>query len=602
MVKLADSVETTSQFSQLFWENLIVTVLTKDDECSRKLWCKLLCRKPVKVLNILKGVSGYAETGNTFAILGPSDAGKTTFLAALAKRLELFSGAIKINGHHVSRETMAAISSYISQFDALPSCALKIGNSCNVLRRKFLGEELLRDLGLYECIDTAIPELSGGERKRLSLAAELVTRPKIFFLDEPTRGLDTFAAMHVVQSLKLIASRGTMVFCTIHQPGMTIYNIFSHVISMADGRSVYFRTLRNATDFFRENYRCPTNYDESEYYVNILSCRADRNIELCRAFSRSPLSKIPAIENQITFTKFNNLYCRKSGWFVQFYWLLWRIFLQNRRTVFDNWIAWFSCVLSIVFVNIFYIGINSLTQEGIQSARGVLYFTISEVILTMAYSVVYELPGELVLYVRESNVYTSGPYYLGTVLALVIIRRTLEKQHVRNIITFFSMGILQIPRTVFKALLFTVALYFALHSEFSLLSFCSYCLCTTAAAICGNAHGTAISSWIEDIDIITSIMLALDLLFLLTAGTFYNLRTLPSYLAYFKYTSIFYYATETISIVHCSGIEDIEVLSEYGYNEENFWWDMIGLLLLTILMNIIAYLGTKRRRTSRSIV
>lgn len=64
-------------------------------------------------------------------------------------------------------------------------------------------------------------------------------------------GLDTFAAMHVVQSLKLIASRGTLVFCTIHQPGMTIYNIFSHVILMADGRSVYFGTLRNATDFFQ---------------------------------------------------------------------------------------------------------------------------------------------------------------------------------------------------------------------------------------------------------------------------------------------------------------------------------------------------------------
>ena len=175
-----------------------------------------------------------------------------------------------------------------------------------------------------------------------------------------------------------------------------------------------------------------------------------------------------------------------------------------------------------MFVNIFYAGINSLTQEGIQSARGVLYLTISEVIFTMAYSVVYELPGELVLYVRESTVYTPGPYYLVTVLALVIIWRTLEKQHVRNIITIFRWGLLQIPKTIFKALLFTIALYFALHSEFSLLSFCFYCLCTTAAAICGNAYGIAISSWIADIDIITSIMLPLDLL--LTADTFYNLR------------------------------------------------------------------------------
>lgn len=59
-----------------------------------------------------------------------------------------------------------------------------------MLRRKSLGEEFLRDLGLYECIDTAISKLSGGEKKRLLLAAELVTRPKIFFLDEPTTGED----------------------------------------------------------------------------------------------------------------------------------------------------------------------------------------------------------------------------------------------------------------------------------------------------------------------------------------------------------------------------------------------------------------------------
>lgn len=146
-------------------------------------------------------------------------------------------------------------------------------SSCSALRRKSLAEQLLRDLALYECIDALISKLSGGERKRLSLATELVTQPKIFFLDEPTTGenvkvialrernlimsillntgLDTFAAACVVQSLKLIAARGTIIFCTIHQPGMTIYNTFSHVLLMADGRSIYFGTLENATDFFK---------------------------------------------------------------------------------------------------------------------------------------------------------------------------------------------------------------------------------------------------------------------------------------------------------------------------------------------------------------
>ncbi|RLU21040.1 hypothetical protein DMN91_007656 [Ooceraea biroi] len=345
-----------------------------------------------------------------------------------------------------------------------------MGNSCSVLQRVSLGEELLRDFGLHECSDTVISKLSGGEKKRLSLAAELVTRPKILFIDEPTTGLDVFSATCVVQSLKQIALRGVMVFCTIHQPGMAIYNIFSHVILMADGRSVYFGILKSATEFFE----------------------------------------------------------RKSGWLVQSYWLLWRICLQNKRTVFDNWITWFSYSLSIVFVGIFYAGTNSLTQEGIQNARGALYLTISEIIFTVAYSVVYELPRELVLYLRESAIYAPGPYYFTIVLGLI-------------------------PKTTLRTFLFTIVIYFALQSEFWLLDFGLYYLCTTAAAVSGTAYGMMISK----------------------CPISYNMPCL---------------------------LNGTEVLSEYGYNERNFWWDMIGLLLLTILMNIVGYLGTRRRRTLTSII
>lgn len=87
-----------------------------------------------------------------------------------------------------------------------------------------------------------------------------------------------------------------------------------------------------------------------------------------------------------------------------------------------------------------------------------------------------------------------------------------------------SVKFFQIPKTMFKALLFTVVIYFVLHSEFWLLDFCFYCLCTSAAAICGTAYGMMISGWIDSVEIATTIMVPLDLLFLLTAGMFYNLR------------------------------------------------------------------------------
>lgn len=63
-------------------------------------------------------------------------------------------------------------------------------------------------------------------------------------------GLDTFSAMQVVETLRMISLNGTVVFCTIHQPGMDVYSLFSHAIFMSDGRIPYFGTLDDATRFF----------------------------------------------------------------------------------------------------------------------------------------------------------------------------------------------------------------------------------------------------------------------------------------------------------------------------------------------------------------
>jgi len=139
-----------------------------------------------------------------------------------------------------------------------------------------------------------------------------------------------------------------------------------------------------------------------------------------------------------------------------------------------------------------------------------------------------------------------------------------------------------------RTFLFTIVIYFVLQSDFRSLDFAWYYLCATAAAISGSAYGLMISSWIVNVDVATTIMIILDLSFLLTAGVFYNLRyvsavvhgehfyvmnkrdansdnddndhvrrTMPSYLMHLKYVSIFYYANEAISITHWSKIRDI---------------------------------------------
>ncbi|XP_043601120.1 protein brown-like isoform X4 [Bombus pyrosoma] len=523
----------------IVWDNLAVSV-PQERDFLKIVWRKFRKRRYEENLSILRGVSGYAVTGNLIAIMGPSGAGKTTLLAALAGKIEPTAGSVSINGQIVSRMIMSKISSYLPQFNALPtsltveeyllfSYALKM--NVNSIQRKFLSRKLSTEMGLIDCKDVLISNLSGGQRKRLSLASELITRPKILFLDEPTTGLDIFSAKQVVEALTTI-SHESIVFCTIHQPGMDLYNLFSHALLLSDGKTGYFGTLENATQFFLSlGYECPVGFDESEYYVKLLSRRkaetstTNPNREdtgagelidkICRAFSRSPLSRIPKITNSRDLEIEPQ---RKPGCAIQFSWLTWRIWVQSRREIFQGWISWLS------------------------------YF---------------------------------------------------------------------IPIAVLKAIFFTTVIYFILIAQIDLSNFLFYCLTTSVAAICSIAYGLVFSIWIENVDVITSIMVPIDMLFLLTAGMFYNLRSLPKYLTCFKYFSIFFYLNEALSIIYWSRIEDIEclassdfpclqngeqVLSEYGFEKTNLIWDFSGLLSLTIAMNILGYFGLQRRRKIRTFL
>ncbi|XP_043526877.1 protein brown-like isoform X4 [Frieseomelitta varia] len=526
----------------IVWDDLTVTVPRKTGNGFLNVALRTIRRRCYEEsLVILKGVSGYAVTGNLVAIMGPSGAGKTTLLATLAGKIASTTGMVSINGETVSRTIMSKISSYLPQADALPtsltveefllfSCAMKMDVSG--AQKKFLSTKLSMELGLIDCKEVLISSLSGGQKKRLSLASELIAKPKILFLDEPTTGLDTFSAMQVVQTLRAISAE-SIIFCTIHQPGMDIYSLFTHVLLLSDGRTGYFGILEDATRFFLSlGYECPVGFDESEYYIKLLSRRnpetsaTNPNCEdagpgelidkICRAFSRSPLSRIPEI------TDGRNLEIepqeRKPGCTIQFSWLTWRIWTQNRRTMFHGWIAWIS------------------------------YF---------------------------------------------------------------------IPKAILQAVMFTTVIYLVVVTRIDLFNFLFYCSITSTSAICAIAYGLMFSIWIEDIDFISLIMVPIDMLFLLTAGMFYNLRSLPTCLTCFKYFSIFFYLNEALSIVYWSRVDDIDcqassdfpclrngeqVLSEYGFKKANLIWDFSGLILLTIAMNVLGYFGLQRRRKIRTLL
>ena len=115
--------------------------------------------------------------------------------------------------------------------------------------------------------------VSGGERKRTNIGAEMIQDPSVLFLDEPTSGLDSFQALNVVQTLKVLCDRGCTVIMSIHQPRSSIYQLFDQLILLADGKLVYGGPAgKQAVNYFSKlNFKCPDLYNPADYFLDIVS-------------------------------------------------------------------------------------------------------------------------------------------------------------------------------------------------------------------------------------------------------------------------------------------------------------------------------------------
>lgn len=108
-------------------------------------------------------------------------------------------------------------------------------------------DALIAELGLVDCADTRIGNdlrrgISGGQKKRVSIAVELIGDPDVLLLDEPTSGLDSFTAANVMETLRALASNNRVVLTTIHQPRSKVFHLFDRLLLLADGDMVYFGT------------------------------------------------------------------------------------------------------------------------------------------------------------------------------------------------------------------------------------------------------------------------------------------------------------------------------------------------------------------------
>lgn len=114
--------------------------------------------------------------------------------------------------------------------------------------------------------------MSGGERKRVNIACELVTDPSLIFLDEPTSGLDSFNAQNVMSTLLNLAKNDRTVVATIHQPRSSIYQMFDKLMLLSEGQTMYFGQASEAVTYFGSlGYSCPSVFNPADYFVDLVS-------------------------------------------------------------------------------------------------------------------------------------------------------------------------------------------------------------------------------------------------------------------------------------------------------------------------------------------
>ncbi|CAJ1376866.1 unnamed protein product [Effrenium voratum] len=219
--------------------------------------------------------SGSVEGSCMMAIMGASGAGKSTLLDTLTKRKTLgdVSGKVYVNGRPQDEHFFFA-SAYVPQEENLvPTntvgetvefyADLTMPRQISSHMRRRAVSERLQSVGLADkegkFVGGRLPGgfsirgLSGGERRRLNIAAGVVHSPPLVFLDEPTTGLDAFSALCVMESIRALARAGHVVACTIHQPRQAIVDMFDKVLFLACGHLVYNGPPSGLRDWLTES-------------------------------------------------------------------------------------------------------------------------------------------------------------------------------------------------------------------------------------------------------------------------------------------------------------------------------------------------------------
>ncbi|KAK2579538.1 hypothetical protein KPH14_010840 [Odynerus spinipes] len=556
-------------------------------------------RKASKV--ILRGVSGQFKSGELTAILGASGSGKSTLLNILSGyKCHGTTGLININGQSRDVNDFKKMSCYIMQddlvqpkltvFEAMSfAIDLKLGKKLSNEVKLTAIEEIIDVLRLNNARNTNSEKLSGGERKRLSIALELVNNPPVIFLDEPTTGLDEISSMQCISLLQKLAKRFTRtVICSIHTPSASIFSKFDNVYVMAKGQCVYRGPSVNVVSFLRQvGIDCPKHYNPADFIIEVSTEQYGHEfVERMVNYVDTKLPIVPITRSTPLEFELERRHPRIS-WYEQFITLFKRMMLQTYRDKSYIYLkislyVFLGFMIGLIFLNIGNDGSKTLFNFGFCFISLIVFLYVPML------PVLLHFPSEVLLVKREhfNRWYNLSSY-------------------------FCALSLSYIPAQICMTLLYVMMVYFITGQPLELFRWTMFFVICLICAFIAESIGLSIASTLSIVNgMFVGPVVAVPLMLVSIQGMgspepLPIYRTLVMYLSYIRYglegliLATYGYNRDKLPCppeeIYCPYSIPRELLRILQMEQADFWIDMIALVVILFMFRALTFYLLRQR-------
>ncbi|KAL1509071.1 hypothetical protein ABEB36_003869 [Hypothenemus hampei] len=560
---------------------------------------------------ILHEVNGRFPAGQLIAIMGPSGAGKSTLLNVLSGySIQGVEGRVSINGTPRKLKAFRRLSCYITQEDRLQplltvqenmqtSADLKLPSNTTQKDKEAIIKEILTTLGLNDTKNRSIANtltrgLSGGQKKRLSIALELVSNPLVMFLDEPTTGLDSSSCKLCLELLKVLARQGRTIICTIHQPSASLFQMFDQVYVLSAGKCLYQGGAQKMLQFFEDvQFRCPKFHNPADYVIE-LACGEHGQDKIDKMIERSDNGKnVKYFDDAGKFletTSFastvmfeddtGNL--QATSKFNQLKVLLKRGYIKSKRDTTLTYLRIGVNVITALMLGTLYLKAGTDGSKVLDNYNLLFSILMHHTFSTMMLTIL-TFPTEMSILIKEHfNRWYSLKMY------------------------FTSITIIDIPISIFSCFIFTAIVYYMTAQPYDNTRFIMFFVTSLLVVFVAQSFGLTIGAYFDVVDG-TFLGPTLTVPMMMFAGFGVSLRDLPRYLYWGSYISYLRFALEgVVGAVYglnrpkidcpdeyCHYRDPKKFLADVAVKSDQFGNDVIALVLFWFILRTLSFVVLK---------